>query len=98
MRELLINVSKHAGVSSATLECRRDGSGVVIAVEDAGVGFVARFPTDFKPQGLGLQSVRERLGYIGGTLHWITPAGGGTRAVIVAPLESDPMLSEDKAA
>jgi PAS domain S-box-containing protein len=86
VRELLINVSKHAGVTRAQVECRCEGDNVVIEVADSGAGFDPQLPTASNAQGLGLRSVRERLHYIGGSLTWAARSGAGSRAIVVAPL------------
>ncbi|MBI3373648.1 MAG: sensor histidine kinase [Betaproteobacteria bacterium] len=88
VRELLINVAKHAKVGRAEVDIRRNASKLVVSVTDKGVGFEVR-PFD-KPQtggGFGLPSLRERLGYIGGALHIDAVPGDGTVATVSAPFE-----------
>lgn len=77
-RELLFNVVKHAGVSEATIRVEPTLDALVIAVEDAGCGLSSSGATE----GYGLQSIRARLGLIGGELVLTPRAGGGTRAEI----------------
>lgn len=86
VRELLINVSKHSGASQAMVDCRCEGSDLVIEVEDAGKGYLPQSGTGDERAGLGLKGVGERIGYIGGSLNYATPYGGGTRAILVIPL------------
>jgi light-regulated signal transduction histidine kinase (bacteriophytochrome) len=88
VRELLINVAKHAGTDSATVqsECR-DGF-VVIRVSDKGSGYDRGAAVVGTHAGLGLISVRERLSHIGGTFEIRTSPGGGTQATLSVPLDT----------
>jgi PAS domain S-box-containing protein len=83
MRELLINVTKHAGVDRARVQIWREGVMARVAVEDGGVGF-GRDP-DASGGGFGLLALRERLGQLGGTLS-IESGRGGVGSRIVASL------------
>ncbi len=88
VRELLINVAKHAGTASAVVETRCDHDRIILTVSDAGVGFdqsQALAPA----RGLGLYSIRERLSFIGGTAEIRSVPGNGTVAVLSAPLSPD---------
>lgn len=87
VRELLINVAKHAQTDSATVEVERDDSQVVVIVQDPGIGYDQNAVGPGRP--LGLISLRERLSHIGGTVLIDSSPGGGTRVVLTAPL-SDP--------
>jgi len=83
IRELLINVKKHARVDEARVRVWRDGTMVRVAVEDRGVGFD---PNDLRG-GFGLLALRERLGQLGGTLSMGPgPRGAGARVVAGLPL------------
>jgi two-component system, chemotaxis family, sensor kinase Cph1 len=86
VRELLINVAKHAQTDSAIVEseCRDDR--VVIRVADSGVGYDAALVFDGARRGLGLISLRERLSFIGGTAEVRSTPGDGTIAILTAPL------------
>lgn len=89
VRELLINVAKHADVCEATLVTAvSDKRMLTISVSDAGHGFD---PT-FKPPangvgGFGLLSVRERLGYLGGEIEIRSNPGDGTSVILRVPLD-----------
>lgn len=83
IRELLINVVKHAGVGEACIRISRDVDVARIAVEDRGVGM----PSRAKRYGFGLMAVRERVERLGGTLEARQTAGGrGTTVVVRLPL------------
>jgi signal transduction histidine kinase len=57
VRELLINVAKHASVSQATLETIRRGDRMIITVSDTGVGFTPESALATASRSLGLSSV-----------------------------------------
>ena len=85
VRELLVNVVKHAGVAQARVILRLDGKRIGIVVEDDGVGFA---PTDFDaPRKFGLFSIRDRLDLLGGSFRVEAAPGQGTRVELVAPLQ-----------
>ena len=89
VRELLINVSKHAGVDAAEVSVLADGDKLLITVADAGIGFDAK--QGLMPSadgGYGLFSIRERLGSIGGTMQIDSQPGDGTVVVVTLPLDS----------
>ena len=83
IRELLINVTKHAGVAEARVRIWSEGSLARAAVEDSGVGFAP----DADAGGFGLLALRERLGQLGGTLSIGSgPGATGSRVVASLPL------------
>ena len=88
VRELLINVVKHAGVKEAYLYVTRKENAVVIDVRDQGKGFVSdklELPRSHGG-GFGLFSIRERLLLWGGSLAIHSSPGKGTSAHIVIPV------------
>jgi PAS domain S-box-containing protein len=88
VRELLINVVKHAGVKEAYLYVTRQENAVVIDVRDQGNGFVSdklELPRSHGG-GFGLFSIRERLLLWGGSLAIHSSPGKGTSAHIVIPV------------
>ncbi len=93
MRELLINVAKHAGTGSRDVECRSTAGQVIVSVADEGVGYDAASLGAGSARGLGLINVRERLSLIGGTADFRSAHGQGTVAVLTAPLGSEPMTT-----
>ena len=88
VRELLINVAKHAGVNSATVSLLREGRQLTVHVSDAGVGFAAKGRDAGRGSGVGLASVRERLSYIGGSLEVHSVPDDGTRATLHLALDA----------
>jgi signal transduction histidine kinase len=77
--ELLTNITKHSGATSASVEVRGKGGHVHVTVYDNGVGG-ARLGA-----GSGLSGLRERLSTVGGTLVLTSPPGGPTVVVIELP-------------
>jgi signal transduction histidine kinase len=99
VRELLVNVAKHAQAQSVKVTIRRDGSDIQIIVEDDGVGFDA-FPIGShwsEIKGFGLFSIRERLDHFGGQLKIKSEPGHGTRVTLVAPLKREETSKEETA-
>ncbi|MCK5422269.1 MAG: PAS domain S-box protein, partial [Deltaproteobacteria bacterium] len=68
VRELLINVTKHAKAQNVKVTARRDGENIKIFVEDDGVGFTVskNGSSNHKNDGFGLFSIEERLDSLGG--------------------------------
>lgn len=88
VRELLLNIVKHAQTTSASITVHRlEDDRLNLVVADGGVGFnAAELERAGSPSGFGLFSLRERLELIGGWLEVISAPGQGTRVRIEAPL------------
>ena len=88
VRELLINIVKHANANKVKVSVRKAGSQIQISVVDDGVGFnvekLALIPT--KKAGFGIFSIRERLEQIGGECNIESKLGCGTKIILTAPL------------
>jgi PAS domain S-box-containing protein len=92
VRELLMNVVKHAKTDKAQISVRLNGQDLTIEVSDSGQGF--RPPT--RPTSLpgqdsgqfGLFSIRERMEALGGRFTVESAPGCGTRAILVLPCGS----------
>jgi signal transduction histidine kinase len=65
VREALLNVEKHAGAHHVVVSVFAVRGGVSVAVSDDGVGLSANYAHH---DGLGLTSMSERIGRVGGTL------------------------------
>jgi PAS domain S-box-containing protein len=88
VRELLINVVKHAGVKEAHVYVTQRGNLAVIHVEDQGKGFAPEeldLPRSHGG-GFGLFSIRERLSLLGGSLAINSSPGKGTSAQVAIPV------------
>lgn len=88
VRELLVNVIKHANARNLKVSTRRMDGQICICVEDDGVGFTAvKSPCqEDEKGGFGLFSISERLNYIGGSLKIESAPGHGTRVILEAPI------------
>jgi signal transduction histidine kinase len=84
VRELLINVARHAKVNLARVTTTRDGDQLTVTVLDQGGGFSGSKAT--RSMGLGLPTLRERIAYIGGSFRITTEHKRGTTAILRAPL------------
>lgn len=85
VRELLFNAVKHAKARRASVAVLR-GRGVLrIEVVNEGAGFDASKLEQELP-GMGLLSIRESLGVLGGRLELDASPKGGCRAVLHVPL------------
>lgn len=97
VRELLINVVKHARAHAVNVDVTRTNGTVQITVSDDGVGFdVAHVLTDpSRQQGFGLFNIKERLDFIGGRLDVDAHPGRGSRFTLVARLNPPANASKD---
>ena len=96
VRELLMNVIKHAQARCVKVTVRRKGHNLRIEVVDDGVGFDTSklFFNSIQNKSFGLLNIRERLELLGGQMEIQSEAGRGTTAILTAPLESDQFISE----
>jgi len=87
VRELLVNVIKHAQATRVRVGIGREGTSLRIKVEDNGVGLPVSLDAPLAGRGFGLFSIRERLKYLGGHLEAESEPGQGTRVSLVVPLK-----------
>ena len=96
VRELLINISKHAQTETATVRVRCQQGVMHLEVQDAGRGFDLLYaatstlaaisttsPTSSK---FGLFTIRERMRALGGSFKMQSAEGKGTTATLILPL------------
>ena len=88
VRELLLNVAKHAKVPAVSVEIARRDVGVEVVVADAGVGFnLTRLRLAGGMEGgFGLFSIRERVELLGGRLEIDSAPGKGSRFALWVPV------------
>ncbi len=84
VRELCMNVIKHARAERMKISIRRENDEIRIEVEDDGIGFN---PKEVEHIGFGLFNVRERLNYINGRMEINSKQGRGTKVILIAPLK-----------
>ncbi|NIA06720.1 MAG: PAS domain S-box protein [Actinobacteria bacterium] len=90
VRELLVNITKHAQAKNIRVSTRRVGPNIEVQVRDDGLGFdvtQVQARRDLRAGGFGLFKIRERLDYFGGTFQIDSEPGRGTHATLLAPLE-----------
>jgi signal transduction histidine kinase len=91
VRELLINIVKHAHAQTAKVHINRYNDTISIHVEDDGIGFNvdAILNSRQEPGGFGLFSIRERLHYMGGCITFDSAPAHGTKVSLTAPLKTN---------
>ncbi len=89
VRELLVNVGKHAKSPVARVSIKKRQGNIVLSVEDKGVGLDPTTRASVKPgtNGFGLFSIRERLGFMGGRVEIASKRGQGTCVTVFVPVE-----------
>jgi signal transduction histidine kinase len=90
VRELLINVVKHAKASKVEIAIQRENDNIQIIISDDGVGFdTQKAETAIQRSGgFGLFNIRERIDYIGGSFEMYSQPGSGSRFVLTAPIKT----------
>jgi signal transduction histidine kinase len=84
-QEALRNAARHAAASRVEIVLRREAGRATLLVADDGCGFDVRRAQERRP-GMGLFSMRERVGLVNGTLRVESSPGRGTRVVASVPL------------
>jgi signal transduction histidine kinase len=84
IRELLINVVKHAKATEATVHINIDGRRYSVVVVDNGQGLDPPESADGS-QGFGLFNIRNRLEQIGGFFEVQSVPHKGTRIILAVP-------------
>jgi signal transduction histidine kinase len=72
IQEALTNIERHSGATQAHLRLAVEEQTLAMTVLDNGHGFATRTPKD----GMGLQSMRERIAAVGGILEIQSTAAG----------------------
>ncbi len=94
VRELLINIVKHANAKNVKVTIRRIRQQIYVCVEDDGKGFDhAELASS---TGFGIFSIRERLEQLVGHIEIESERGRGTRITMTAPLKCDKISGDKK--
>jgi PAS domain S-box-containing protein len=96
LRELLLNVVKHAQTNEVHVSIERSPTQVRVSVQDNGVGFdPAAVEEHWQPGGgFGLFSLRERARHLGGGLTVESEPGRGTTATLELQLDQRDSIAE----
>ena len=90
IRELMINVVKHAQATILNVDFAHKDENIVISVKDDGIGFnYSPHFLQLKSSGYGLFSIQERLSDLGGMMEVDSSKGKGTLIKIIVPLKND---------
>jgi signal transduction histidine kinase len=79
--EALANAAKHAHATAVSISARQCDGGLVMEVDDDGVGGA-------DPNGSGLRGLADRVAAVDGRLRVHSPAGAGTRITAELPCRS----------
>ncbi len=86
LQETLHNAAKHSGASYLEVYLRGKSSEIQLTVRDRGVGFDP--DAAMKRNGLGLISIRERVGLVGGTFSILSKPYLGTEISVRVPISA----------
>jgi PAS domain S-box-containing protein len=97
VRELVINVVKHARADKVSVRLEDRGASMRIIVEDDGIGFDPRavVETGNKIGGFGLFSIKELMTDLGGDLKIVSEPGKGCSAIMSTPFKVDDSRRRD---
>jgi len=97
VRELLVNVVKHARANKVSVRLEDRNTSIRIIVEDDGIGFDPRavIQAGSKIGGFGLFSIEELMADLGGRLRIVSDPGKGCTAILSAPFGVDDSQEKD---
>ncbi|SHF16643.1 PAS domain S-box-containing protein [Fodinibius roseus] len=92
VRELLLNVIKHADTREARMHIQRMDQHVSVTIRDKGKGFdIHEHLLKSTEEGrFGLFNIQERMNWQGGAFEITSKPGKGTKAILYAPLKDQP--------
>jgi signal transduction histidine kinase len=85
-QESLRNISRHSGGLTAFITIKIENGRLVMTIRDEGKGFDTTRPGKSGSRGLGLLSMQERAGQVGGTAVITSRPGVGTTVTVSLPL------------
>ncbi len=90
VRELLVNIAKHAQAKHAAVVIEEKNGNLYLTVEDDGIGYQnsIRIKTGKNRKNFGLLSIRERLDYLKGKMIIDSEQIQGTKITITIPIRS----------
>jgi signal transduction histidine kinase len=84
-QEAVTNAIRHADATTIIVELRTDAQGLILTVEDNGIGFDPAPGT--QQSGFGLEGMMERANLAGGSLDIRSEKGRGTRIICKVNVE-----------
>jgi signal transduction histidine kinase len=94
VRELLINIVKHARAKNVKVSIRRIRQQISVSVEDDGKGF--EHSELSSSSGFGIFSIRERLEQLAGHIEIESEPGRGSKITMTAPIKRDKIAGVKK--
>ena len=95
VRELLVNVIKHAGVDEAEVRVSSNDGNVVVEVIDEGKGFVVDEESFGYSISQGLRNIHEKLNLMNGHMDIFSKPGEGSRFVLSVPVADSAASDND---
>jgi PAS domain S-box-containing protein len=86
VREILMNVVKHAQADKVEIAMSRSADRIYVTVADNGAGFDMS-TMDGKRTGFGLFTIRERMKRLGGYCEIDSKPGSGTTVILAMPVQ-----------
>ena len=88
IRELLLNIVKHAGTKSADISIQREAEKIIVSVGDGGAGFDVSAVDASRPgaNGFGLFNIHQKIKYLGGHICFDSTPGEGTLVTMSVPV------------
>jgi len=90
VRELLINIRKHAKAKKVKISIKRKKENIKIEIEDDGIGFNTSTLDSYceKDVGFGLLNIRSRIDVVGGSFEIESHKKKGTKIILKAPINT----------
>lgn len=92
------NISEHSSAKNASIRLECDDKVCTLHIEDDGKGFDISKLTRISPsgRGAGVFTIKERAKLVGGSCHFQSNPGQGTKMMVNIPLERDAWDDQDK--
>jgi signal transduction histidine kinase len=87
VRELLLNVVKHAGTNQVTITIDQNSGNIIVRVRDEGLGFdpESKLVPKSDTQGFGMFNIRQKIEHVGGSIWFDSRPEAGTLVTVTVP-------------